>query len=141
MRNVRRRGQRKAFRVVALSAAVLVTIAGCGRGPDSAGAVKAAEEFARQAASSPEQACGLLSERARDDLEQGEQSPCADALPQLGLPAPSAQRSVEVYEQHAQVVLADDVVFLARFDDGWKVTAAGCEAQPDDEPYECALGG
>jgi hypothetical protein len=117
-----------------------LALTGCaGPGTDQAGAT--ATDFAQQVTSSPERACALLSEQARKDLEEREKAPCAQALGQLDLPPASDRRAVDVYEQHARVVLADDVLFLARFADGWKVTAAGCEPQPDDEPYDCEIGG
>jgi hypothetical protein len=126
--------------VVALTLAGLGLMAGCtGPGADQAG--QAAVRFAEQASTSPEQACDLLSDQTRKDLERNEQAACGEALGKVDLPSPSAQRSVDVYEQHARVALAGDVMFLARFDDGWKVTAAGCKPQPDDEPYDCELGG
>lgn len=132
---------RRVFAAALAAMGSLAVLSGCGTGPDSPGAVSTAEAFARQAAAAPQQACALLSAHTRDDLEQAEEAPCAEALPRVGLPGVSARRSVDVYEQHARVVLADDVLFLARFADGWKVTAAGCVAQPDDTPYECELGG
>lgn len=110
-----------------------------GPGADEAGATASA--FAQQVSSAPAQACALLSEEVRKDLEEQEQAPCAEALPALELPEASDRETVDVYEQHARVVLTDDVLFLARFSDGWKVTAAGCEPQPDDAPYDCEIGG
>jgi hypothetical protein len=115
-------------------------MAGC-TGPGADEAAQTATRFAAQASSSPEQACGLLSDQTRKDLERTAQAACAEALGKVELPPASAQQSVDVYEQHARVGLAGDVMFLARFDDGWKVTAAGCKAQPEDQPYECELGG
>ena len=131
---------RRTGQAVALALAGLGLMAGCtGPGADQAG--QTAVRFAEQASTSPEQACGLLSEQVRKDLEQNEQAACTEALGKIELPPASAQQSVDVFEQHARVALAGDVMFLARFDDGWKVTAAGCKPQPDDAPYECELGG
>ena len=47
-------------------------------------------------------------------------------LPRQHLPVATHIRRVDVYGQDAIVRLDRDVVFLARFDDGWRVTAAGC---------------
>lgn len=128
------------YRAIAVVSLGAVTLAGCaGPGADQAGA--AASTFAEQASASPEKACALLSEQAREELEKSSGAPCAEALADLGLPPGSDRVTVDVYEQHARVVLADDVLFLARFADGWKVTAAGCEPQPDDKPYDCEIGG
>lgn len=131
---------RPSTKILASAGLGALVLTGCtGLGAEEAGA--AATTFVQQVSSSPDQACTLLSEQARQDLEDREKATCAQALPQLDLPPVSARRSVDVYEQHARVVLADDVLFLARFSDGWKVTAAGCEPQPDDEPYDCEIGG
>ncbi|WP_203045049.1 hypothetical protein [Pimelobacter simplex] len=46
----------------------------------------------------------------------------------------------EVYATAAQVRTGTDTVFLGRFDDGWRVVAAGCAAS-GDAPYECAVEG
>jgi hypothetical protein len=132
---------RRAIAAALAALGSLSVLSGCGIGPDSTGAVSTAEAFARQTSAAPDQACALLSRQTREDLEKSQRATCAEALPAVGLPALSDRRSVDVYEQHARVVLADDVLFLARFADGWRVTAAGCVAQPGDTPYKCELGG
>lgn len=124
-----------------LGVACLLTLGACGSGPGSDVAARTAVTFEQQVASAPAEACSLLAEKTRSDLEKSEKKPCAQALPDVDLPAASALNQVDVYEQHARVILHDDVVFVARFRDGWKVTAAGCKAQPNDEPYDCELGG
>jgi hypothetical protein len=50
-------------------------------------------------------------------------------------------RRVDVHGRQARVRLAGDTLFLARFDAGWKVVAAGCEPQPDEQPYDCMVKG
>jgi hypothetical protein len=131
---------RPSTKILASAGVGALALAGCtGPGAEEAGA--AATAFVQQVSSSPDQACSLLSEQARQDLEEREKAVCAEALPQLDLPPASSRQVVDVYEHHARVVLADDVLFLARYSDGWKVTAAGCEPQPDDEPYDCEIGG
>ncbi len=123
-----------------LAVAGLIALAGCA-GPGTGQAGETAVSFAQLAADSPQQACDLLSEEVRSDLEQSEEAPCEEALSTVDLPPASALERADVYEKHARVVLEDDVVFLANFKDGWRVTAAGCEPQPEDAPYECKLGG
>ena len=51
--------------------------------------------------------------------------------------------SVAVAGHAAQVVSDGQAIFLARFDQGWLVTAAGCERESDDQatPYLCAVKG
>jgi len=47
---------------------------------------------------------------------------------------------VEVYGKDAIVHLDNDVLFVARFDEGWRVTAAGCTPRPD-RPFTCTIKG
>ena len=70
-------------------------------------------------------------------------TPCAQALAEAGLAPAGAGGSVTVAGHSAQVRYADDTVFLARFDDGWRVTAAGCERVSSDDavPYDCVVDG
>ena len=49
--------------------------------------------------------------------------------------------AVEVWGDSAQVRFAGDTLFLARFDDGWHVRAAGCQPQAADVPYSCQVEG
>ncbi|AJF63765.1 hypothetical protein [Streptomyces vietnamensis] len=86
-------------------------------------------------------ACGLLAPESREQLEEGEKKPCAKALPSQGLPRGGAVRSVDVYGRQALLRLDGDVLFLSEFDEGWRVTAAGCTPEEGDMPYHCALKG
>ena len=56
------------------------------------------------------------------------------------IPDAGQVRRVEVYGKDAVVHLEKDTVFLARFDDGWRVTAAGCTPN-GDRPYDCDVRG
>ena len=56
------------------------------------------------------------------------------------LPDPGAVQRVEVWGDTAQVHLAGDTVFLLRFPDGWRVSAAGCTPR-GDAPYRCEVRG
>jgi hypothetical protein len=82
-------------------------------------------------------ACALLTDDARRGTETFGRS-CAVQL--AGLPDPGAVEQVEVWSDAAQVRLAGDTLFLLRFPDGWRVSAAGCTPQ-DDAPYECEVQG
>jgi hypothetical protein len=65
---------------------------------------------------------------------------CEQALAARRLPEARSVRTVQTYGKDAIVHLDQDTVFLARFEDGWRVTAAGCT--PDGErPYDCAVKG
>jgi hypothetical protein len=104
------------------------------------------EPAARAAATSFQQAvgrhdgssaCGLLSTEARARLETASGRPCAAALEALALPAGDVS-SEEVWGGQAQVRLTSQVLFLAEFRDGWRVTGAGCTPRPD-QPYDCLV--
>jgi len=82
-------------------------------------------------------ACALLTDDARHDAETfGRACPAQLAT----LPDPGAVQRVEVWGGSAQVHLAGDTVFLLRFPDGWRVSAAGCTAQ-GEAPYRCEVRG
>src|SRR4051812_39572784 len=78
-------------------------------------------------------ACGMLSDRARSQLESSTGSSCDQALSRLDL-ADAAVTSVNVWGDKAQARLADGAVFLAEFRTGWRVTAAGCTFVSKDVP-------
>jgi hypothetical protein len=49
---------------------------------------------------------------------------------------------VDVFGHDAIVRFSGDTVFLARFPEGWRVTAAGCQPGPSDQkPYDCTVSG
>ena len=103
--------------------ALVAGAAGC-----SSAAQPAVETVAGQFASAVarhdgEAACALLTDDARRDTETFGRS-CAAQL--ADLPDPGAVQQVEVWSDAAQVRLAGDTVFLLRFPDGWRVSAAGC---------------
>ncbi|GHG61291.1 hypothetical protein GCM10018779_28970 [Streptomyces griseocarneus] len=84
--------------------------------------------------------CAALAPGTREEVEQSAEGPCDRAVERDKLPAGGAVRHVDVYGDQAQAVLEHDTVFLAHFDDGWKVTAAGCEPH-GEEPYQCEIKG
>jgi hypothetical protein len=84
-----------------------------------------------------EAACALLTDDARRGTETFARS-CAAQL--AGLPDPGAVEQVEVWSDAAQVRLAGDTLFLLRFPDGWRVSAAGC-TPVEEAPYECEVQG
>ena len=85
-------------------------------------------------------ACGLLAPETRRELEQAENATCEAALSRMELPAAGATDRTERFGQHAVVRFARDTVFLAEYDDGWKVVAAGCTPR-DGLPYDCDVEG
>jgi hypothetical protein len=132
-------------RVVALTAAVVlspVLLSGCsGQGNAEVGnAEAAAVAFSRDVAGATEDACGLLAPETLKELEDSE-GPCATALPDQLQSTSGPARSAEVYGKDAVVRLSTDTVFLARFPDGWRVTAAGCTPSQAGHPYDCKVKG
>ncbi len=134
-------GRRPAYIVLFLAASGALALSAC-TGPGTDQAAQVADAFERAAVSDAGKACDLLASRTRDEVEKSAQQPCADALGQDDLPDPSPLLSVEVYGHDAMVRFDNDTVFLARFPDGWRVTAAGCRPGPSDEkPYDCDVSG
>jgi hypothetical protein len=126
-----------------LLAPVVLTavLGGCSSlGPDSSGAAAVARAFhAAAAAGDGSAACARLSARVADALAQSEGS-CEQAVLAADVPAAEQVRSVQVWGGRGLVVLDHDVVFVAEFDGGWRVTAAGCSPRKD-RPYDCTLKG
>jgi hypothetical protein len=127
--------------------AVAAVVGGCASA-EAGDAANVASRFATLAGSDPGGACSLLAPRTREALTK-EEGDCSAGLKKAGLPpAGTASHRTgdlpsEVAGHSARVVLDGQVVFLARFDDGWRVTAAGCEQRSDDVavPYDCAVEG
>lgn len=115
-------------------------LAGCGSAA-AAEVTRAAEQFESSLQRDPAAACSSLAPETRDELETTAGHACAAALPGESLPAAGAVVRAEVDGHSAQVVLAHDTLFLALFDDGWRVTAAGCRSSgPDlEQPYDCTV--
>lgn len=115
----------------------LVLVSGCAEiaQPDAS---DAAVRFVR---AEPAQACELLAPITAEALAKQAGTDCAQALAAADLPGESPIRQAEVAGEGAQVQFSDQVVFLAHFPEGWKVTAAGCVRDDPDPavPYECEV--
>lgn len=100
------------------------------------------QRFLGLAGSEPAAACTLLAPRTVERLAD-DAGDCAAGLRDARLRAPDSIRTVTVAIDSAQVVLSGQVVFLARFDTGWLVTAAGCTRASSDDavPYRCPVEG
>ena len=122
-----------------LGVALVAACSGQGYVEDRA-AVQAALSFGTSASTTPAEACELLAPLTLEDLEGEETGSCPRLLPQQDLPKSSAARGVEVFGKDAIVRLDRDTLFLARFEEGWRVTAAGCTAT-GDRPYDCVVKG
>jgi hypothetical protein len=127
--------------VVLLGCVAAVAMAsGCSSlAPDSSGAAGAAQSF-HVATSSDDggAACDRLSTRLRTELEESEGEPCERAILAADLPDARQVQDVQVWGGRALVVLDHDTLFVARFDGGWRVTAAGCTPRKD-RPYDCTV--
>lgn len=129
-----RRGARAAALLLAAAA-----LGGCAPTASESGAGDAARAFAapsRDAALG----CDLLAPRTRAAVEQQADRPCPAALGEADLPVAGELREVSVYGRDAMARFEHDTLFLARFDEGWRVTAAGCTPVPD-RPFDCLVAG
>jgi hypothetical protein len=115
-------------------------LAGCASlSPDSNAAGDVARTFFTAVSDGDgDQACALLLDSTREELEQSSGSPCASSVLEEDLPSVGDVLQVKAYGRNAQVLLDGDVVFLAVVDGTWKVTAAGCLPRPA-EPYDCSV--
>jgi hypothetical protein len=85
-------------------------------------------------------ACGLLAPAATEELEHSAGSPCPDAVLAADLTPGADVLRTHAWGRQAQVVMADDVVFLTVSGGDWLVTAAGCTPRPE-RPYDCRVSG
>ena len=128
--------------LVAVVALVALALAGCGADVERTEAGRAADAFTGAGGGDTRVACDRLAPRTLEVLEQ-EGAPCREALADAGLTDAGERLEVTVAGHSAQVRYARDTVFLALFDDGWRVTAAGCRRDSPDPavPYDCTVDG
>ncbi|MFE5659243.1 hypothetical protein ACFQ9H_23950 [Streptomyces sp. NPDC056517] len=128
-----------------LFGALTLALVACACGAPQArqdGATRAGLAFEASVASGDfHEACALLAPESRQQLQEDEKQPCEMALPAQGLPSGGGVRGVDVYGRQALLHLRDETLFLSQFDEGWRVTAAGCVPEAGDEPYHCVLKG
>lgn len=120
----------------------ILLLSGCA-GPGAAAAAAVATRFVHEASTDPAAACRLLAPATLSELEQSEEKRCAQALPGLGIDPARRVMRTQAFGADAQVALRNQTVFLSRFDQGWRVVAAGCTGGGSDQdiPYECPLKG
>lgn len=130
--------------VALIAASVLVALAaGCETtGTRSSEASQAATAFLRAWRDGDgTRACRLLAPRARQELRSAARAACPQAVVAVTPPEGTAASLVDVYGGQARVRVRGDTLFLARFEEGWKVTAAGCRARQDGTGYSCEIQG
>jgi hypothetical protein len=117
---------------------VVLVMAGCANETGEHDASSAAARFlSATGGGDTRAACALLAPAVRDDLAASEGESCEDALPADRLRG--AVTGVEVWSDRARVSTEGGTVFLTEFDDGWRITAAGCRPN-GDAPYRCVVG-
>ncbi|MGY1604936.1 hypothetical protein [Geodermatophilus sp. SYSU D00815] len=118
-------------------AGALALLAGCSSAaePD----VRAVATAFEDPAGDPQARCDLLAPATLATFESAESAPCAEAISDVPLPGGTVT-AVEVWGGDAQVRLGDETVFLTETDEGWRVTAAGCEPR-GEAPYDCEVEG
>jgi hypothetical protein len=127
-------------RPIVLVAIAVVALSGCGRSDDDrAVGVVTARFLEAVHQRDGGRACAQLSPQAREALEDDEREACSKAVVGLDV-EPSGVLRTQVFGMGAKVDLADgQSAFLELTSRGWRLSAAGCEPQPDDEPYTCEV--
>lgn len=125
----------------AVPAALLAaSLSGCSTVHEPAVMATVSDFYAALGAGNGSAACALLAPGTRSELEQSSKQPCDRVILQEGVARPGVRRGLDVFGTMAQVRFDRDTVFLARFDDGWKVMATACKRVPG-APYDCSVKG
>jgi hypothetical protein len=124
---------------LALVAASCLAVAGCSGAQDDAVADVVADFYEAVAVGDGEGACAVLAPATLSELEQSAGKPCAEAILGEGVPDVADPERIEVFGTMAQVRYDQDVAFLTRFEDGWRVVAAACTPVPSR--YDCSIQG
>jgi hypothetical protein len=120
--------------------AVAVGVTGCGRADDGRAVGSVTETFL-QALERHDgaRACAQLSQGAIAALEHDHDERCAKAAVDLSVSSSRVTRT-QVFGTGAKVDLADGhSAFLEETPQGWRISAAGCRPEPNDEPYTCEV--
>ena len=108
--------------------------------PEQDEAVRAADEFVTAISEDDgEAACALLAPATEGELVQAAKKPCAAAVLEEAKEA-GPRLDATTFGTMAQVRYRDDVLFVTRFETGWKVLAASCTEKAGD-PYDCQIAG
>lgn len=135
------RRRRSSFVLAVGAAGAALLVSGCAS-EGAAAAEDAVAGFQQALVSDPGEACDLLAPATLQELEKTAKTACPAAIGAAELPAGGELQRTDVAGHSARVVLDGDTIFLALFDDGWRITAAGCSPQYDDSlPYDCKVKG
>jgi len=123
-----------------IGAALILILAGCTPSHPSHAAADVAAQFVDAITRHDGgQACGLLTANARSSASGATDTPCVQAV--LNVKENGVDiHGVQIWGDRAQVKIGTDVLFLARFDTGWRVNDAGCKPQPRTA-YACDVEG
>jgi hypothetical protein len=121
---------------------LIAGLAGCANQTGERDASSAAARFlAATGRGDTQAACALLTPQVRADLLASDGQSCEESLPADRLRGTVFDATqVDVWSDRARVNAGGGAVFLAEFDSGWLVSAAGC-APNEDAPYRCVVGG
>ena len=127
---------------LAVGLTLVLVVTGCGAQVERQQAGASADAFSAGTAGEPAAACALLAPRTLESLEEDGMA-CPQALARAGIPTSGEHTAVTVAGHSAQVRYPEQTVFLSLFDDGWRVTAAGCVRTSSDPavPYDCTIEG
>ncbi|THJ03069.1 hypothetical protein E7Z54_09885 [Nocardioides sp.] len=116
-------------------------MAACGGDRDGTAEDVATSFYAAIAGADGAAACHLLAPATRDELQQTTGKTCAEAILEEEVPEVTQPIDVQVYGTAGQVRFGTDTAFLAKFRDGWRVSAVGCTPSAGDRPYDCTVAG
>lgn len=108
--------------------------------PEQDDALHAADEFVTAVSENDgEGACAVLAPTTVSELVQATKKPCAEAVLEEARKA-GPRLEASTFGTMSQVRYRDDVLFVTRFESGWRVLAASCTAKAGD-PYDCQIAG
>jgi hypothetical protein len=100
----------------------------------------AARFYAAYAEGDGDAACDQLAPKTKSELEKSAGKPCSEALLEAEVPKVSEPTEAHVFSTQAELRWGTETTFLARFEGGWKVSAAACTPRRD-MPYDCSISG
>jgi hypothetical protein len=127
--------------LVALLVVATGSVSGCGGGQSGDVDAVARQFYQALLTRDGAAACAVLAPQTKQELEKSAKQACAGVILREGIHGEGGPRRTDVYGTAARVQLGEDTAFLARFQDGWKVMAAGCRRQPHDQPFDCQVSG